>query len=208
MGSDMGGYDTVRILCCSDLHGRDDLAREAAADERVDLVFVLGDAEGYWDSDVPVYAVPGNHEDWQQVDDILTGRRTFRGLTLIPSGTVARIPELDATAGALGGVWAERPRKRGHFRKVEVSRLKEAGHVDVLLTHESPRPLWHGCSTITHLVASLSPSISLSGHVHSPQIMRYEATDTWLVNTPPITEGHAVVTWVEGLVKKVELKVR
>ncbi|MGE5816057.1 MAG: hypothetical protein ACM36C_16325, partial [Acidobacteriota bacterium] len=61
--------------------------------------------------------------------------------------------------------------KRRHFVKQEVQRLEALGGIDVLLTHEAPRPfrigrMDAGKAPINELVAAVNPRLHLFGHHH------------------------------------------
>ena len=152
----------------------------------------LADAEGrYQGLPVPLYWIKGNNE---QFDAIEAG--TLPGnLHYLPNG---RSIDLDGLRVAgLGGTFAPswydtpaaalpHPRKgsakateladkRRHFVREEVEACKALTGVDVLLTHEAPRPYFAGSgarrndagkTAINEVLAAMRPRLHLFGHYH------------------------------------------
>ena len=102
----------------------------------------------------PLYWIKGNNESFDRIDAFVAGRETVANLHYIRNGTAARIGAI--TVAGVGGTFAptwydtaasELPRrpkddKRRHFVRDEVEACKALGRVDVLLTHEAPKPFW------------------------------------------------------------------
>lgn len=148
----------------------------------------LGDDDGvYEDVPSPIYWIKGNNESF---DTIASGSLPGH-LRHIPNGTAVEVAGV--TVGGLGGTFAPtwydtdpaalpHPRKgtmkatvladkRRHFVKQEVAALERHGRIDVLLTHEAPRPfrvgrMDAGKTPINELVGALRPRIHLFGHHH------------------------------------------
>jgi predicted phosphodiesterase len=152
----------------------------------------LADAEGQYQAlPAPLYWIKGNNE---QFDAIEAG--TFPGnLHYLPN---AQPIDLDGLRVAgLGGTFAPswydtpaaalpHPRKgsvkateladkRRHFVREEVDACKALTGVDVLLTHEAPRPYFAGSgarrndagkTAINEVLAAMRPRLHLFGHHH------------------------------------------
>jgi hypothetical protein len=148
----------------------------------------LGDEEGVYEPvPAPIYWIKGNNESF---DAIASGVRPSR-LRHIANGTVVEVYGI--SVGGLGGTFAPtwydtdpeslpHPRKgtmkataladkRRHFVRREVQRLQENGRIDVLLTHEAPRPfrigrMDAGKTPINEVLRSVRPRLHLFGHHH------------------------------------------
>jgi calcineurin-like phosphoesterase family protein len=148
----------------------------------------LGDDDGvYEEVPAPIYWIKGNNESF----DAVTSGALPHNLCHIPNGTATEIAGV--TVGGLGGTFAPtwydtdpaslpHPRKgtmkataladkRRHFVRQEVQALQRVGRVDVLLTHEAPRPfpvgrVDAGKTPINELIAALRPRLHLFGHHH------------------------------------------
>ena len=102
----------------------------------------------------PLYWIKGNNESFDRIDAFRAGTDRVPNLHYIPNGTVIRLGEL--TVAGVGGTFAptwyetpasELPRKpkddkRRHFVREEIEACQAIGPVDVLLTHEAPKPFW------------------------------------------------------------------
>jgi predicted phosphodiesterase len=152
----------------------------------------LGDDEGvYEEVPAPLYWIKGNNESF----DYIAGLRADApgNLRYLSNGVAVRIEGV--SVAGVGGTFAPswydtdpaalpHPRKgtmkataladkRRHFVKAEVEAAKAAGpgSVDVLLTHEAPRPfrvgrMDAGKTPINELIAALRPRLHLFGHHH------------------------------------------
>jgi Icc-related predicted phosphoesterase len=148
----------------------------------------LGDDDGVYESvPVPIYWIKGNNELF---DRIASGALP-PGLRHIPNGTAVDV--YGVSVAGLGGTFAPswydtdpaslpHPRKgtmkataladkRRHFVRQDVQRLAALGAIDVLLTHEAPRPfrigrMDAGKAPINEVVAALHPKLHLFGHHH------------------------------------------
>jgi hypothetical protein len=116
----------------------------------------------------PLYWIKGNNENYDTIEQIVSGTVTIPNLHYIPNGHAVRID--DVTVAGLGGTYAPRfyeipaaalPRvgpsrrhrstggdsrsrddRRRHFVREEVEACARLKGVDVLLTHEAPRRFW------------------------------------------------------------------
>ena len=152
----------------------------------------VADAEGRYEPlDAPLYWIKGNNENF----DLIAAGDLPAGLHYLPNGTVRRIDGL-AVAG-LGGTFAPtmygtraaelpHPKKgsakateladrRRHFVREEVEACKAMREVDLLLTHEAPRPFRvgpagrgndAGKTPINEILAAMKPRLHLFGHHH------------------------------------------
>jgi Icc-related predicted phosphoesterase len=101
-----------------------------------------------------LYWIKGNNEGFDRIAAFQAGADVIPNLHYIPNGAVVTVGPL--TVAGLGGTfaptWYDTPAaslphtpkddKRRHFVREEVEALKTLGPVDVLLTHEAPKPFW------------------------------------------------------------------
>jgi len=148
----------------------------------------VADADGNYEAfDAPLFWIKGNNENF---DRIAAGDLPAN-LHYIPNGTV-HVVEGIRVAG-LGGTFAPtmygvptaelpHPKKstakateladrRRHFVGEEVEMCKQMKGVDILLTHEAPRPFRvkgndAGKTPINEILASMKPRLHLFGHHH------------------------------------------
>jgi uncharacterized protein len=152
----------------------------------------VADSEGRYEPFVaPLYWIKGNNENF----DLIAAGDLPDGLHYIPNGTVQRIDGL-AVSG-LGGTFAPtmydtpaaelpHPKKGGakateladrrrHFVREEVDACKTMREIDLLLTHEAPRPFRVGAAgrgndagktPINEILAAMRPRLHLFGHHH------------------------------------------
>jgi hypothetical protein len=148
----------------------------------------------------PLYWIQGNNEDFAVIADLAAGMRppsaASPNLHFLPNGTATRV--LDLTIAALGGTFAptwyetaagdlppagrqgrrggaQRDDKRRHFVREQVEALKAQRGVDVLLTHEAPRPFFvqagarrldAGKTAVNEVLAATRPRLHFFGHHH------------------------------------------
>jgi Icc-related predicted phosphoesterase len=150
----------------------------------------VADAAGHYEPfDAPLHWIKGNNENF----DMIASGELPAGLQYIPNGTL-RIVEGLRVAG-LGGTYAPtmyettaselpHPKKgsaqateladrRRHFVREEVEACQQMKSVDILLTHEAPRPFrlggrGHdaGKTPINEILAAMRPRLHLFGHHH------------------------------------------
>jgi Icc-related predicted phosphoesterase len=154
----------------------------------------LADASGQYETmPVPLYWIKGNNENF----DRIAAGDIPPGLHYIPNGSTAQVASL--TIAGLGGTFAPtmyelgpeelpHPRKgtpkateladrRRHFVRTEVDACKTMRGVDVLLTHEAPRPFRltapggrpgndAGKTPINEVLSAMRPRLHLFGHHH------------------------------------------
>ena len=158
----------------------------------------LGDDDGvYEDVPAPLHWIKGNNEAFDYLE-----RVSARNLFYIPNGV--RVEVQGVSVVGLGGTHAPtwydtdppalpHPRKgtmkataladkRRHFVKAEIEAVKALGApVDVLLTHEAPRPfrvgrMDAGKRPINEVIAAARPRLHLFGHHHRFAELTVEGT--------------------------------
>jgi Icc-related predicted phosphoesterase len=182
-----------------DVHGNfTALARILAHHPEIAFWLCVGDlastSGSYPAPSAPLYWIKGNNEAFDRVDAFAAGAETIPDLHYIPNGTRVAIGPI--TVAGLGGTFAptwyhtraadlpRRPRddKRRHFVREEVEACKGLGPVDVLLTHEAPKPFWVtlpsatspskkwrrdvGKDAIAELADAVQPRLHCFGHHH------------------------------------------
>jgi Icc-related predicted phosphoesterase len=148
----------------------------------------VADADGRYEPfDRPLYWIQGNNENF---DRIAAGDLPAN-LHFIPNGTLTVVEGL--RVAGLGGTFAPtmydvapanlpHPRKgtpkateladrRRHFVRSQVDACKQMSGVDILLTHEAPRPfrikgIDAGKTPINEVLAAMKPRLHLFGHHH------------------------------------------
>lgn len=149
----------------------------------------VADAEGRYESfDAPIYWIKGNNENF---DRIASGDLPA-GLHHLANGTVQTVSGL--RVAGLGGTFAPtmydlpaaelpHPKKgsatateladrRRHFVRGEVEACTRLKNIDVLLTHEAPRPFRTargndaGKTPVNEILGAMKPRLHLFGHHH------------------------------------------
>jgi Icc-related predicted phosphoesterase len=148
----------------------------------------LGNDDGVYE-DVPatIHWIKGNNESF----DAIAKRRFPPALRYLPNGERRDVEgcRVVGVGGTFAPTWYDadpaalpHPRKgtmratvladkRRHFVRAEIDAAAAAGQVDVLLTHEAPRPfrvgrMDAGRTPINELIAALTPRLHLFGHHH------------------------------------------
>ena len=147
----------------------------------------------------PLYWIKGNNEDFDVVANAAAGRPPAPTLPYLPNGGPYqvgpwRVAVLGGTfaptwyrtpaallppsrgrrvSGALVKLGKSRDDKRRHFVRDEVLVCKALPNIDLLLTHEAPRPFYpagrridHGKTVINEVLAAMRPRVHLFGHHH------------------------------------------
>jgi Icc-related predicted phosphoesterase len=139
----------------------------------------------------PLYWIKGNNESFDRIAEWQAGLAAVPNLHFIPNGTATKVGPL--TVAGLGGTfaptWFDTPAaelpakrmddKRRHFVREEVEAAKRLRGVDILMTHEAPKPfivttegrpkarrLDAGKPPINELLAAMQPRLHLCGHHH------------------------------------------
>ena len=175
-----------------DIHG-DFAAVRRAMKAHPDVPFWLcvgdvADAEGRYEPfPLPLYWIKGNNENF----DAIAAGELPEGLRYIPNATIADVGGL--RVAGLGGTFAPtmydvpaadlpHPKKgtakateladrRRHFVREEVEACTRMRGVDILLTHEAPRPFRvgrvdAGKTPVNEVLAAMTPRLHLFGHHH------------------------------------------
>jgi Icc-related predicted phosphoesterase len=185
------------IGAIADIHGnfeamRRAMARHASVPCWVCVGDVASSTGAYPEPPVPLYWIKGNNEQFDRIAEWEAGGNSIPNLHYIRNGTSVRVGPL--TVAGVGGTYAPRwydtpaallphtakDDKRRHFVREEVEACKRLGHVDILMTHEAPRPFivsddessrpkkrWDaGKAAINDLIAAVKPRLHLCGHHH------------------------------------------
>jgi hypothetical protein len=197
------------IGAVADIHGNfEALNRAMARHPDVPFWLCVGDLASrtgaYPEPTRPLYWIKGNNEDFDRIAAWRDGAPQPRNLHLIANGSAVEIP-VDGSARAmrvagLGGTFAptwfdtpaaqlpvprrrsasaERDDKRRHFVREEVDACKRLRNIDILMTHEAPRPfivvdesraparrIDAGKAAVTDLLGVMQPRLHLCGHHH------------------------------------------
>ena len=155
---------------------------------------VASQAGAYPAPAAPLYWIKGNNESFDRIEAMLAGVESVPNLHYLPNGTAVRVGGLNVAGvgGTFAPTWYETPPaqlphkpkddKRRHFVREEIEAGKALGHVDVLLTHEAPKPFWInlpsstapskkwrrdvGKAQIADLADALQPRLHCFGHHH------------------------------------------
>jgi uncharacterized protein len=183
----------------ADIHGNFDALR-AAMGRHPDVPFWLcvgdvGSRTGAYPEPIaPLYWIKGNNEDFDRIARFESGAESVPNLHYLPNGAAYQVGPL--RVAALGGTFAptwfdtpaarlpHRPKddKRRHFVREEAEACKQLRDVDILLTHEAPRPFIlvdeapppgrrprrvdAGKPAINDVLATMKPRLHLCGHHH------------------------------------------
>ena len=155
----------------------------------------------------PLYWIKGNNENFDRIAEWEAGRGEMPNLHFIRNGTAVDVGPLKVAGlgGTFAPTWFDTPAaqlphgpaaaagrqsllarsarvddKRRHFVREEVEAAKRLSGVDILMTHEAPKPfivtsptrpgasrrLDAGTPAINELLAALKPRLHLYGHHH------------------------------------------
>ena len=153
----------------------------------------------YFTPVAPLYWIKGNNEDFDVIAEAIAGRSAAPSLHYLPNGGPHRVGPW--RVAALGGTFApswyntpagalpaskgrkvnassvklgkSRDDKRRHFVRDEVLACKALTKIDLLLTHEAPRPFYPagrridaGKTVLNDVLAAMRPRLHLFGHHH------------------------------------------
>jgi len=183
-----------------DIHGNfEALARIIERHPEIPFWLCVGDvasqAGAYPAPAAPFYFIQGNNEGFDRIAAFRAGTGQMPNLHFIPNGTAVTIDQRITVAG-VGGTfaptWYDTPAaalpvkgkddKRRHFVREEIEAAQRLTGVDVLLTHEAPKPFWAelpsstsptrkwrrdvGKESIAELADALRPRLHCFGHHH------------------------------------------
>jgi hypothetical protein len=153
----------------------------------------------YFTPTAPIYWIKGNNEDFDVIASAIAGRPPAPTLHYLPNGGPHAVGpwRVAALGGTFAPSWYNSPRsalppsrgkklsaaslklgksrddKRRHFVREEVAACKALTNIDVLLTHEAPRPFYPagrrldaGKTVLNDVLASMRPRLHLFGHHH------------------------------------------
>ena len=191
------------IGAVADIHGNFDAMRRAMT-RHADVPWwvcvgdVASSTGAYPEPPAPLYWIKGNNEEFDRIAEWEAGRDTPLNLLYITNGTSVRVGPLlvAGVGGTYAPKWYDTPAsqlphtpkddKRRHFVREEIEACKRLHGVDILMTHEAPRPFimsaeddsraakrWDaGKRPINELLAAVRPRLHLCGHHH-----RFAETD-------------------------------
>jgi Icc-related predicted phosphoesterase len=200
-----------------DVHGNfAALARILARHSEIPFWLCVGDlasASGsYPEPSAPLHWIKGNNENFDRVVAFATGAEHVPNFHYIPNGVVLAVGPVRVAGigGTFAPTWYDTPvsalpvkpkdDKRRHFVREEVEALIESGAnaVDVLLTHEAPKPFWIdlpsstapskkwrrdvGKPVIAELADALQPRLHCFGHHHVHASMERKGIPTVCVD--------------------------
>jgi len=183
----------------ADVHGNfDAMIRAMERHPEVPFWLCVGDlasrAGEYPEPPRPLYWIKGNNENFDRIAEWQGGTKELRNLHFVVNGTAAEAGpiRIAALGGTFAPTWFDTPAshlphtsrddRRRHFVREEVEACKRLHNVDVLLTHEAPRPFIvvdeptsgrprprrrdAGKPAINEVLAALKPRLHLCGHHH------------------------------------------
>lgn len=180
---------------------------------------VASAAGGYPAPAAPLYWIKGNNENFDRIEALRAGAEDIPDFHYLPNGTLARVHGI--TVAGVGGTFAprwydttaadlpHRPKddKRRHFVRAEVEAGMRLGRVDVLLTHEAPKPFWIelpsstaptkrwrrdvGKQPIADLADTLQPRLHCFGHHHQQASFTRNGIPTVCVDR--VNRGYLIV---------------
>ena len=142
----------------------------------------------------PLYWIKGNNEAFDRIEAFRTGSESIPNMHYLANGVLERVGTLRVAGvgGTFAPTWYDTPArelprkgkddKRRHFVREEVDACKALATLDVLLTHEAPKPFWIdlpsstaptrrwrrdvGKAVIAELADAVQPRLHLFGHHH------------------------------------------
>ena len=183
-----------------DIHGNfAALARILGRHPEIPFWLCVGDvasASGaYPEPSAPLHWIKGNNESFDRIAALQAGTEHVPNLHYIPNGVAVKVGPLRVAGvgGTFAPTWYDTPAaalpakpkddKRRHFVREEVEACKKLGSVDVLLTHEAPKPFWIdlpsstapsrkwrrdvGKVPIAEVADAIKPKLHCFGHHHT-----------------------------------------
>ena len=194
LGDIHGAFDTVTEI----------MTRHPEVSTWVCVGDVASNEGAYFTPIAPLHWIKGNNEDFDVIAEAMAGHPSAPLLFYLPNGGPHQVGPW--RVAALGGTFApswyhtpadklppskgrkaaspalklgkSRDDKRRHFVRDEVILCKGLKNIDLLLTHEAPRPFYPagrridaGKTVLNDVLAAMKPKLHLFGHHH-------EFTDT------------------------------
>jgi len=189
LGDIHGAFDTVTDI----------MTRHPEVSTWVSVGDVASNEGAYFTPIAPLFWIKGNNEDFDVIADAIAGRSSAPELHYLPNGGPHQVGPW--RVAALGGTFApswyhtpadklppskgrkpasaalklgkSRDDKRRHFVRDEVLLCKALKNIDLLLTHEAPRPFYPagrridaGKTVLNDVLAAMKPKLHLFGHHH------------------------------------------
>jgi hypothetical protein len=189
LGDIHGAFETVQAI----------MTRHADVPLWVSVGDVASNNGDYFEPVAPLYWIKGNNEDFDVIASVIAGHPLVPTLHYLPNGGPHQVGPW--RVAALGGTYApswyntpasllppsrgrktaaaslklgkSRDDKRRHFVRDEVVALKALTNIDLLLTHEAPRPFFPagrridaGKTVLNDVLAAMKPRLHLFGHHH------------------------------------------
>jgi Icc-related predicted phosphoesterase len=181
----------MTVGALADIHGNfEAMARAIERHPDVPLWLCVGDVASrtgaYPEPAKPLYWIKGNNEDFDRIAEWEVGKGRVPNLHYIPNGTAVTAGPI--VVAGLGGTfaptWFDTPAaklphtpkddKRRHFVREEAEACARLRNVDILMTHEAPRPFIltegrrhdAGKPATNAVLAALKPRLHLCGHHH------------------------------------------
>jgi len=153
----------------------------------------------YFEPIAPLYWIKGNNEDFDVIAAAIAGRPAAPTLHYLPNGGPYQVGpwRIAALGGTFAPSWYNTPAgslppsrgrkasaaalklgksrddKRRHFVRDEVMQCKSLTGIDLLLTHEAPRPFYPagrridaGKTVLNDVLSAMKPRLHLFGHHH------------------------------------------
>ena len=142
----------------------------------------------------PLYWIKGNNEAFDRIEAFRAGSESIPNMHYLPNGVLEHVGSLRVAGvgGTFAPTWYDTPAsqlprrgnddKRRHFVREEIAACKALAPLDVLLTHEAPKPFWVdlpsaksptrrwrrdvGKEVIAELADAVQPRLHLCGHHH------------------------------------------
>jgi predicted phosphodiesterase len=189
LGDIHGAFETVQAI----------MTRHPDVPLWVSVGDVASNNGDYFEPAAPLYWIKGNNEDFDVIAAAIAGQPLVPTLHYLPNGGPHQVGPW--RVAALGGTYApswyntpaallppsrgrraaaaslklgkSRDDKRRHFVRDEVVALKALTNIDLLLTHEAPRPFFPagrridaGKTVLNDVLAAMKPRLHLFGHHH------------------------------------------
>ena len=187
------------IGALADVHGNfEAMARAIERHPEVPFWLCVGDLasrSGVYPEPVkPLYWIKGNNENFDRIAEFEAGTSGDTNLHFIRNGTAVEAGPLRVAGlgGTFAPTWFDTPAsrlphtprddKRRHFVREEAEACGRLGRVDILMTHEAPRPFIlvdepapgtakprrrdAGTPAINAVLAAVKPRLHLCGHHH------------------------------------------
>jgi hypothetical protein len=189
LGDVHGAFDAVQSI----------MERHAEVPFWVGVGDVASNDGEYFEPVAPLYWIKGNNEDFDVIAAAIAGRSSAPNLHYLQNGGPHQVGPW--RVAALGGTFApswyntpagslppsrgrkaspaslklgkSRDDKRRHFVRDEVMLCKSLTSIDLLLTHEAPRPFYPagrridaGKTVLNDVLSAMKPRLHLFGHHH------------------------------------------